>query len=64
MWRCLRWCDLDVALDRVRAELLARFEPRGGLLRYVTGGWVWVAGGTGGGLAWLPGGRQRGLAPI
>ena len=38
MWRCLRWCDLDVALDRVRAELLARFEPRGGLLRYVTGG--------------------------
>ena len=41
VWRCLRWCDLDVALDRVRAELLARFEPaRGGLLRYVTGGWV------------------------
>ena len=42
VWRCLRWCDLDVALDRVRAELLARFEPaRGGLLRYDggMGGW-------------------------
>ena len=44
VWRCLRWCDLDVALDRVHAELLARFEPaRGGLLRYVTGG-SWVGG--------------------
>ena len=63
VWRCLRWCDLDVALDRVRAELLARFEPRGGLLRDVTGG-GWVAVGTGGVLAGLPGGRQRGLAPI
>ena len=52
VWRCLRWCDLDVALDRVRAELLARFEPaRGGLLGDVDVTGVEVAVGTGGGLA-------------
>ena len=26
LWRCLRWRDLGVVLDRVRAELLARNE--------------------------------------
>ena len=38
LWRCLRWRDLGVVLDRVHAELLARNELRGGLLRDVTGG--------------------------